>query len=448
MKKKKQKYIVILLIITLLSLTFGIKYLNKSKYEEISEVRLREKIEKEKTFAIMIQENSANDKYQEYKGNTWPGDDYKFKEAKCIDNSGNEIKEAVSYKEGKITLTTNKTIYCTIYFDKSIIGKIRENDPNKVLSVEKVGGMYRYQGVGTEEEIDDTHKLVDNNYVCFGTNDINKCNCNTEENCDKYMYRIIGITKDGKLYLIKMKGVELENAKTFAWNLKWQSSDCLNNSCEWPNVDIYKRLNGEKSNGNPIFINNSRYDYMTEENDWYKKIEKHNWLYGDIDYTISNTMLDGEMVYGAQNNGLVLYDIETGVKPVQHYEQIDGSYELVKYQWSEEKNADAKIGLMYLNEYSLAYDNERNLYNDYDTSNWLFVDNNNNTTGLSIEWLISRRGPNSNGFYTAWNVLSDGTIQPNALNASYVVRPVFYLSPTIRIKNGIGTKTNPFILEI
>ncbi len=446
----KRKYVkgLIVIVVLIIGGLFICSKIMRPKSNDLPEVRLKEIVNKDKSFAIMVQEQSETDKYQEYSSNTWPGDDYVFKEAKCIDSNGDEIKEAVTYEDGKITLTTNKTVYCTVYFDKSIIGKLRENDPNKVLSTEEVGGMYRYQGVGTEEGVDATHKLVDNNYICFGTNDINKCNCNTEENCDKYMYRIIGVTKDNQLYLIKMKGVEEGGNKTFQWDLKHGPTDCGGDICKWPNVDIYKRLNGENSNGNPVFINNSRYEYMQKGNVWFNKIENHNWLYGDIDYPISSTMLDGEVVYGVQNNGLILYEIETGVKIVQHWEQVDGSWKLVKYQWSPKYSIDAKIGLMYLNEYSLAYDNERILYNDYDTSNWLFIDNNNNTSGSSTEWLISRRGSNPNGFHTVYLVKNNGSIFLDALNIYCLIRPTFYLSSTVNIIKGIGSISDPYILNV
>ena len=97
MKRINQKYIIILLMITLLSLTYGIKYLNKSKYEELPEVKLKEKIEKDKTFAIMVQTDNG---YEEYKNedNTWPGDDYYFKEAKCTDNNGALVENALTFE--------------------------------------------------------------------------------------------------------------------------------------------------------------------------------------------------------------------------------------------------------------------------------------------------------------------------------------------------------------
>ena len=98
MKRVNQKYIIILLMITLLSLTYcGMKYLMKPKYEPLPEVKLKEKIKNDKTFAIIVQNG---DGYEEYKNedNTWPGADYFFKEAKCIDNNGALVENAITFE--------------------------------------------------------------------------------------------------------------------------------------------------------------------------------------------------------------------------------------------------------------------------------------------------------------------------------------------------------------
>ena len=67
MKRVNQKYIIILLMITLLSLTYcGMKYLMKPKYEPLPEVKLKETNDR-KSFAIMIQNENG---YEEYNNET------------------------------------------------------------------------------------------------------------------------------------------------------------------------------------------------------------------------------------------------------------------------------------------------------------------------------------------------------------------------------------------
>ncbi len=135
MKKVNDKYIIILLMITLLSLTYGIKYISKSKYEELPEVKLKEKSDKNKSFAIMVQ-NEDGDGYSKYQENSWPSSGYKFKEAKCVDNNGNLVNDVVSFESGKVTIKTDRTIYCTLYFDVLFNGKGTKENPYKINYIE------------------------------------------------------------------------------------------------------------------------------------------------------------------------------------------------------------------------------------------------------------------------------------------------------------------------
>ena len=238
MKEKYLKSLIVIVIVGILLVLFVSNKIMRPKSNDLPEVRLKEIINKDKSFAIMIQSKNG---YKEYDSDTWPGSSYKFKEAKCIDNNGDEIKEAVTYEEGKITLTTNKTIYCTVYFDyKGTINILRENDTQKYLSTDIQGDMYRYQA-----SFPDSDSSEMTNWICFGTTE----NCSSsEDNIDKYMYRIIGITDEGQLYLLKETFLKEKDKTDFAWHSVSNNSSCQGENCEWSNVALYKRLNGT-SNG-------------------------------------------------------------------------------------------------------------------------------------------------------------------------------------------------------
>ena len=465
----KRKYVKCLIVIVVVIIGGLFIYQNISKENKpLPEVKLKEIINKNKSFAIMVQEQSETDKYQEYSSNTWPGDDYKFKEAKCIDNSGDEVKDAVTYENDKITLTTNKTVYCTVYFDKSIIGKLRENEElaNKDnLSKDKQGGMYRYQGT------DDVH-----NWICFGTID----NCGTnDDNIDKYMYRIIGITPEGQLYLLKETFLKEESTIGFAYNDTYtikpnEVFSCPNNICpEWNNSLLYKRINGI-SNGNTkgsgtylnksdtdIFVDSKEYDYLKSGdengtndkigNEWYQLIADHNWMYGD---TIVRYY-----------NGDKMYNIEKGISSTEHYVGTYENISKVPYTWSTEKSINAKIGLLYLYDYMFAYYDGNSTItrgNPGDATNvansWIFF-RKDNYNSINIynndpyEYLITQfgiRDYNNYSFY-AYSVSSSGYVNDNALGGyTYAcgIRPVFYLNSNAKIANGDGTKANPYILDV
>ena len=446
--KNRNTILMVLGVLILVTFNIGMKYLaTRPRYKMLPEVRLvNQKKENTKGYAIMVP-NDSGDGYIEYtsQDGKWPSKEegYEFKEAKCIDNEGQLVDNALTFNDGKVELQTDRTIYCTLYFDKnlSVLVTLRKNDPQNKLSSEVVGGMYRYQGKNTD---------TINNYICFGTDNKEEC-INESTGYDKYMYRIIGITEEGQLYLIKMKGVETNNSKTFTWN-----------GGPWPDSSVYKDLNGTYSSGN-IFINNTRYGYMVEGNDWYSQIESNNWKYGEIK--------------DISNNGIAIYNTENA--------------------WSDE--VPAKIGLMYLHDYYLAYDNNRNWNSDYDTSNWIHFVNNKNTTGSSQEVLLPIRGRNSSCGQTdepgitegpsfsssdlddfsieflnmmitehskneksakliayfpqaqAYFIQSSGNVDYDGAcgkTASGITRPTFYLSSTVKIKSGTGKIDDPYILNI
>ena len=163
MRENKKKIIITLLIIvSMITIFFTFKTFINKPLKELPEVKLKG-IKKDKVIAIMVT-NESGDGYKKYEGEEWPGTNYKYIEAKCVDNNGNSVNNVVTFNEENrtATLTTNKTIYCTLYFEEdNILNTLRANDPNGVLSKELVGDLYRYQGVKTKEAEDATHKVVD-----------------------------------------------------------------------------------------------------------------------------------------------------------------------------------------------------------------------------------------------------------------------------------------------
>ena len=438
MKKKITLTMIIFLMILVICLNIFTIKLFKNKDAEII-----------KNFLAIVISNDNGIGYKNYEKTTWPDKGYKFKEAKCLDIYDRPIENVVTFNEEtrKVSITTNQTVKCTLYFDKPIITYLRNTNFNDTLSKTLIGGMYRYQGVGKEEGIDETHKLVNNNYICFGTDDISKCNCNTEKNCDKYMYRIIGITSDNQLYLIKMNAITDNNTKAFQWNLNYLTDNCVDTKCEWPNSDLYKRINGEGAqiNMSNIFINNEEYDYLKEGNLWYEKIDYHYWQYGDIAHILNNKLND-ETIYGAYNNGLIVYELETGLKLTQHFEYIENEWRKVRYQWN--KKIKAKMGMMYIHDYYLAYDNVTGYLWKDNSNNWINLNNNINVSNSEREWFLPSLGKvnNDSNSLHQYLVYSEGRIDTTEPRWLAAVRPTFYLKNTIRL-SGVGTIDNPYIIE-
>ncbi len=333
---------------------------------------------------------------------------------------------------------------------KSTLELLREKDNQGYLSENPVPeevGMYRYQATSISEE--EAAKMT--NWICFGTTE----NCGTNDNnIDKYMYRIIGITEEGELYLLKETFLKEGTVSSFKWNTKYQVSDCLGDKCEWPNSDLYKRLNGETSNGNPIFVDNSYYEYMTKNSDWYNLIADHNWMYGD-----TNTK-DNSIIY----NGNEMYAIETGKTSTKRYWPDEDQGQTTcsdnnpctekDYTWI--KSVPAKVGLMYIHDIDYAYTGGNPGSSTNVFYSWIDFRKDGYNEGQYFEWLTTRFGVEDVSG-TSWTqeqvfvfITGTGDIGDNPpYDQNGSARPVFYLTSEVKIKEGTdGTKENPYILDV
>ncbi len=362
--------------------------------------------------------------------------------------------EPQNYLAGsKLNIDINTSdLKCNVFIEDPKIAELRADDSKGYLSENLQGGMYRYQAsfpeCDNESECENANKMT--NWICFGTTE----NCGTDETdsdsnnipdgIDKYMYRIIGITEYGEMYLLKETFLKEEETNTFSWNSTYQVKDCLGNKCEWPNSDIYKRLNGNSISESNIFINNNEYEYMAQGTEWYNLIEDHSWMYGDTN----------EYEY----NGDAMYGIETGKTATKRYWPDEETQTTCSYynpctekDYTWNKSTPSKIGLMY--SHDVNYARSRGIIDDYILVGdiWIHFRKDGYNTSPAYEWLITRFGADrsSEASVNALFVSAGGLLDPAPLYLDSGVRPVFYLSSDVKIKDGTdGTKTNPYILDV
>ena len=416
MKINYKKILIVIISIISVILIYKLPRLLINKYEELPEVKLKEKIDKNKSFAIMISEDGNN--YQEYESNEWPNDKYNFKKAECVDNNGDLINDVITFENGKATIKTDKTIYCTLYFDhKETIEILRENDINKVLSEDTQGGMYRYQGTNNDV----------NNYVCLN-----------EECISSNRYRIIGINDNSEIKLIKEES---------AGQISYGNSNDI--EVLWPDSLIYKVLNTNEDS----FYNNL-------SNNIKEMILEKDWSYPIIDYTT---------YISASKDLNLLYKIENGLSESQFEFKVplseegkDGVIcktatlneghlnEKMCYVLKKEmaKSIRSNIGIMYLHDYyySVQKDGLNCSYLSNNAENcktsWLY----NNIS----EWLISGRSfASDSGNYSNYAIDSarDSLTNSKLYTWKFSYRPIFYLKNNLKITKGNGTKENPFIIN-
>lgn len=247
------------------------------------------------------------------------------------------------------------------------------------LSTSLVGGLYRYQG---------THDVVDNNYICFGTDNTSTCTSDT----DHYMYRIIGINSSGQIKVIKKE----------ALNTLYPWADGEISAPLWPNSSLYSEINGS------AYLSNTNY-VPTSGVNWQDKIATISWKHGNA----------SSYIY----NGDTYYNTYTG--------------------WNDAVNA--KISLMYPHDYIYAYGvnnpaSEIEAVNAWIDLNW----NDNNSTD---EWTNTRESYGDCVLFVCSGRISyaEGpTLGTIAGNVS--TRPVFYLESTATI-TGSGTISHPYIIS-
>ncbi len=399
--------ITILLIIEIfmINLTYQ-SFLHKEITKEENKITKRQ-------FAMFIQDN---DEYVEYEGdNLFPKGYYVNKSlSKCVDEKGNPIEDAISSLGNNVTITSNKTIYCTLYFDKNeILEYLRSKDTNGVLSEDIVGDMYRYQGVAEEYASDDL-KIVNDNYICLG------------KDCSEYgedLYRIIGVTDTGELKVIK---------KTTLSNLyQWHSYQTTNTI--WPDSDLFHRLNDYEEG---TYKDDSFYSTMDEK--LRKLVIKRSWMYGDTNDTSDNLY-----------NGDLMYAIENGLRETSHRvkNSEDDNFTIQRYTWNKDNDkVNAYIGLQYIHDYIYAYPGGNPQSDSNAKKSWIHFYNNDNTSLGPAEWLIPRFGYASLGRYDSRRIDLEGDVDYYLLDYKYMIRPVFYLTSDLSLI-GEGTLTEPFEID-
>ena len=270
-----------------------------------------------------------------------------------------------------------------------------------------------------------------NNYICLDMEGQSTCP-------DKHLYRIIGsiyeeLEDANRLKVIKATPLTDGTTSAFSWD--YTSSGSYNNIWATPTNGNYsnsltsgsqlmKLLNsGAWWNGTSDSYYNGSTTPVTVNFTNYKLSDRAKGYIGTSRYYL-----------GGYNTGnvttLAMYGYERGTN------RIDNNRPLY---W------DGYVGLMYPSDYGYAAGkscgNGTNLYN-YDGScksnDWLYNSSN-------WQWLMSPTSYNSDG---VWYVTSSGDVNYD-INArrSALVAPVFYLTSSTYITDGVGSISNPYQID-
>ena len=394
-KKNVSKVIIISVLCVLELSTIYLMWKSSNTVNNNSSALLENNNVKEKSdgnLAIMLGDKNNNN-YTESDSGDFPSvDKYIFNSEKssCINASGNTLDDSVTYSNGMITIKSNATSYCYLYFDyvsltdcSGTIGECLMDNPTLGLNTSLEGGLYRYQGEAGNV----------NNFVCFGTTSKEECLSDT----DKYMYRVMGINENNQVKLIKKEALNT----AYAWHSSYSTD------IHWPDCDLYKGLNGS------YFL-----DTIYVPSGWNSKIANIDWKYGDI--------LDANI------SALSIYNNENS--------------------WGN--SVSTKIGLSYLSDYYFSYQSNglncslgAEQYSVCGKS-WMYLANNDSNSITSADWNINRYGYHTEfGTRLSWVIYRDGSVRISNFNNKFSVRPTFFLTSDMQYKSGTGTIDSPIILD-
>ncbi len=280
------------------------------------------------------------------------------------------------------------------------VGNLLKNPP-KGLTGTDCNGMKRFEG-SCNAASGGCDEIV-KNFVCFGYT--NKSDCGKGLSGNDYIYRIIGIESDGTMKLIKNKVLN----KKYYWDETYPRPTSL----RWDRSSLYKALNGDG------FL-------ASLSSKWQEKIVSHSW-------------------------------------PVSGSKVVSYGYsaEEVCYSHWELDSAQAKIGLMLLDDYygstCDSHGSCEGFGGDYRTASgsWLRLLMNGTATDFDEIELTMQVGDDVPANLKVYAVLKGRAVgsseESNSLipsyMATYYVRPVFFLSSTTVISSGSGTSTDPFVID-
>ncbi len=293
-----------------------------------------------------------------------------------------------------ISATTEKI---TIYFADYIIDLYSQEGSNNLYLLDELGTYGRYEIGDYSYRYSGANP---NNYVCFGSTAVICPNDN--------LYRIIGVFyNQNRIYEVKLLKYDYANSNLLGTNGQYMGNSTVNSSYNpyyngslnsvstyrWSWDEWWEDSTLNTVNFNTNFLNNIG-------SSWRNMISDHIWYNSSI-----------------EENYVIAKD---------YYEQeID------------DQTFTAKVALMYVSDYGYAAspNNWSSIVGNYSDpsliNNWIFM-------GVT-EWLL----PYESDYY-AYNIEERGGLAAINNNASYAVRPAFYLNSNVEYISGSGSQSDPF----
>ncbi len=324
----------------------------------------------------------------------------------------------------KVDINTTE-LSCDIFIPNTkLIAELREK--TSCLTDELVNGLYRCQGnsivnsLDMDQETIETTQTVNNNYICLGSD------CSTAEGND--MYRIIGVTEDGEMKVIKNTPAN----NSIAWNNDYQTD------IKWPESELYKYLNDDFYKTLPIELK--------------EKIVNATWLYGDVNPDNMSSE-DQQKMSEYEQTMMGGGDENTKKEAAKNYAKLTADFVVTEEAKAADKTT-GNISLMSITDYCSSFESDKELNCMSSTIALMTMEEEIDLSTLGLtwmtpssdimtEWTMSRDGF-SGTICSAWGVDADGfAADGGVVNVEIAARPVFFLTSDIEL-SGEGTIASPF----
>ena len=456
---KHRIYLLLLLLIVEIGVISSIYYFYNAK----KVLKIEDNLNK-KMFAMYIEKSDGN--YAELLNpNQFPKNYLlNVERSICKDIDGTKINVLIEYSKGEISIETDKSVYCSLYFDK--------RDPDIIINVSNIQTLSGYTKSITSSDGEASWDSLYNrliiskvtkNGAIFNLNFVKDNNSHTNL---RTIVETVGSSGEGSIVNEGVAGIRYEgkNPNNYIWfnNEMWRIIGsipvCLTSSCGNSTTKLVKIIRNESIGGLTYDAKDELNTGIWGNNTLYKLL--NGCYYGQkgtkgIDYDNNNLgMLCSNYCYGygkkavasCNYNNIGISDSSNDYygSMVQNVYWNTGisSLELpaLEIYTNELSNQTikGKIGLLSVSDYGYATTYGRDNLSTYNNTNytgsdWLYKEGN--------EWTIISDSITSEKVSC---IISKGNIDMITANANAQVRPVIYLNSSVYVISGNGTYNNPY----
>ena len=380
---KKKIFILFFVLITVMLLTV---IFNNHKNNDVFNNKVNGKLIKKDLLTMNLEQTAGAGDYKSVTQSEWPMEGYIFNAELSKCENGGEL----SWDNAKkvVLMSGNVSDKCYVYFNVARYDQECNDNTLSCYIAKKYGNLNSssiyYHDASLKNGANDlSYRYAGsssdvNNYICLGS-DAATCP-------DANLFRIIGVFGD-QTKVIRAKSVG---------DKQWHTS----NDNTWSSSSLNTYLNGE---------------YLTGLGTLADKIATTTWKVGG----------------NAETNIINVVPMVAYANEIKNPDAINSNDNATTY--------DAKVGLMYVSDYSFAACPEAwtLMINSYDnaialSSNWMYM-------GL-YEWTISR---DSSSNYISFNIDKTGAVMRSGCGFNYAIRVTFNLNSSVTYVSGTGTQSDP-----